>query len=46
MLELDSNMVTHELALRLNKPTAQSRWEQGGVDFGGRWIRIYIQNAF
>ena len=31
----------YELALPYNKPTAQTRWEQEGVDFGERWIRIY-----
>ena len=31
----------YQLALPYNKPTAQSRWEQEGVDFGERWIHIY-----
>ena len=31
----------YQLALPLNKPTAQLRWEEEGVDFGERWVRIY-----
>ena len=31
----------YQLALPYNKPTARSRWEQDGVDFGERWIDIY-----
>jgi len=31
----------YQLALPLNKPTAQLRWEEEGVDFGERWVCIY-----